>query len=53
MSYKEMKGPLCYADSKEKNIGFLQFVLILMERPHLLLHNTACYLMSNATDTTL
>ena len=47
-----MKGPLCYADSKEKNIGFLQFVLILMERPHLLLHNTA-YLMSDATDTTL
>lgn len=53
MSYKEMKGPLCYSDSKEKNIGFLQFVLILMERPRLLLHNTACYLMSDAIDTAL
>lgn len=53
MSYKEMKRPVHHADSEEKYTGFLQFALDLVERPHLLLPKTACYLISGAVDVTL
>lgn len=35
-----MKESLNHADAKEKLTGFLQFVLDLTEKPHLVLHKT-------------
>lgn len=53
MNYKEMKGPLNHPDSEGKCVGFVRFVSDLAEESHLLLHNTGCFLISDAIDIAL
>lgn len=53
VNYKETKGPLNHSASEGKHAGFVQFVLDLAKKPHLLLHNTGCFLISGAIDIAL